>query len=83
MANRVLPAEQVLEAGQALAREIASCAPLAVRGVKRALARSADSGIEDQLSFEAHEQAICFESQDVGEGLSAAQERREPVFHGQ
>jgi enoyl-CoA hydratase/carnithine racemase len=83
LANRVLPAEQILEAGQALAREIASCAPLAVRGVKRALARSADSGIEDQLSFEAHEQAICFESQDVGEGISAAQERREPAFKGQ
>ena len=83
LANRALPAEEVLKAGQDLALEIAGCAPLAVRGVKRALARSADSGIEDQLSFEAHEQAICFESEDVGEGIAAAQARRDPVFKGQ
>ena len=82
LANRALPAGEVLAAGQAVAGEIAGCGPLAVRGVKRALARSADSGIEDQLSFEAAEQAICFESEDVREGIAAARERRAPDFKG-
>jgi len=82
LANRALPAAEVLAAGQELAGEIAACAPLAVRGVKRALARTGDSSIEDQLTFEASEQAICFESQDALEGIQAARERRSPNFKG-
>jgi enoyl-CoA hydratase/carnithine racemase len=38
--------------------------------------------LEDQLSFEAEEQAACFETQDVREGLAAAKERRPPRFQG-
>ena len=40
------------------------------------------ASLEDQLSFEAWEQSICFESDDVEEGIAAARERREPDFHG-
>lgn len=82
MASRVLPAAEVLPAARALAGEIAACAPGAVRGVKRALARSPGASLEDQLSFEAAEQARCFESQDLREGLAAARERRDPQFTG-
>jgi enoyl-CoA hydratase len=82
LANRVLPAEEVLEEARRVAGEVAACAPLAVRGVKQALARSLDVSIEDQLSFEASEQAACFESGDALEGLAAVQERRSPQFKG-
>lgn len=82
LVSRALPAEQVLPAARALASEIAASAPLAVRGVKRALARSLDVGLEDQLWFEASEQADCFSSQDVREGLAAVRERRPPRFRG-
>ena len=82
LANRCLPAEEVLPATLAVAREIADCAPLAVRGVKKALARTLDATLEDQLSFEASEQAICFESQDAQEGISAVKARRRPSFTG-
>ena len=82
LANRALPSEDVLPAAQALAAEIAGCAPLAVRGLKRALSRSLDATLEDQLSFEASEQAICFESEDVHEGIAAVKEKRQPRFHG-
>jgi len=81
-ANRALPAAEVLPAARALAAEISVCAPLAVRGVKRALDRSLDATLEDQLSFEASEQAICFESEDVHEGIAAVKERRDPDFQG-
>ncbi len=82
LANRALPADQVLSATRAVAAEVATCGPLAIRGVKRALARSANASLEDQLSFEAAEQAASFESEDVLEGLAAAQARREPAFRG-
>jgi len=82
LVNRALPADEVLPAAQALAAEIAACAPAAVEGVKRALARSAGASLEDQLSFEAAEQARCFESRDLREGLAAARERRDPQFEG-
>lgn len=82
LVSRAVPREQVLPAARELAASIAACAPLAVRGVKRALARSPRATLEDQIAFEAREQAACFESQDVQEGLAAVRDRREPKFEG-
>jgi enoyl-CoA hydratase len=82
LASRALPVADVLPAAVATAAEIAACAPIAVRGLKRGLARSETASLEDQLSFEASEQSICFESDDVQEGIAAARARREPRFHG-
>jgi enoyl-CoA hydratase/carnithine racemase len=82
LVNRALPAPEVLPAARALAAEFAAAAPLAVRGVKRALRRSETASLEDQLDFEASEQAACFESKDVQEGLAAARERRAAKFEG-
>jgi enoyl-CoA hydratase len=82
LVNRAVPAAEVLPAARALAAEFAAAAPLAVRGVKRALRRSQQASLEDQLSFEAREQAACFESEDVREGLAAVRERRPPRFEG-
>jgi enoyl-CoA hydratase len=82
LANRALADDEVLKETQQVAAEIERCSPLAVRGVKQALARSLDVSLEDQLSFEASEQAACFETDDALEGLAAVQERREPQFKG-
>ena len=82
LANRCLPVDEVVPAARELAAEIALCAPLANRGVKRALDRSLHATLEDQLSFEAAEQAICFESDDVHEGIAAVKEKRDPKFEG-
>ena len=82
LANRALPAEAVLDAAGELAREIAGSAPMAVRATKRALARTLMASLEDQLSFEAAEQAVCFESEDVHEGIAAVKEKRDPSFEG-
>ncbi len=82
LANRALPREEVVPAARALADEIAGCAPLANRAVKRALDRSLDATLEDQLSFEASEQAINFGGEDVHEGIAAVRERRDPKFTG-
>ena len=82
LASRCLAAKEVVPAAGQLAAEIAACAPIAVQGVKRALERSLTSSLEDQLSFEASEQAICFESEDVHEGIHAVQQKRDPDFRG-
>jgi enoyl-CoA hydratase/carnithine racemase len=80
LVNRAVTPEQVLPEAVALAGEIAGCAPRAVRGIKRALARTLDSSLAEQLAFEAEQQALCYESADLEEGLAAARERRAPRF---
>jgi len=80
LANRALPAAEVLAGALELAREIGSCSGEAVRATKRALDKSLDSSLEDQLGFEAEQQARCFEGDDVIEGIAAMKERRDPDF---
>ena len=53
LVSRAIAPADVLPAARALAAEIAAAAPLAVRGVKRALRRSEEASLEDQLDFEA------------------------------
>jgi enoyl-CoA hydratase/carnithine racemase len=82
LANRVLPGSEVLAAAQETAREMAANGPIAVRAIKRALRRSESASLEDQLQFEASEQARTFETQDAREGIAAIRERRPPRFAG-
>jgi len=82
LANRVFPGDEVLAEAQKTAAEIAKNAPGAVRAVKRALARTESASIEDQLQFEASEQAKNFESADAQEGIAAVREKRDPSFSG-
>ena len=82
LVNRAGPRTEVLDTARSVAREISGCAPLAVRATKRALGRSLDATLADQLVFEATEQAETFESEDVREGLAAVKARRTPRFEG-
>jgi enoyl-CoA hydratase/carnithine racemase len=80
LVNCAVPRSEVLATALARAAEIAACSPLAVQGTKRALARAAAVSLEEQLDFEAEQQAICYESPDLAEGLRAAREKRPPHF---
>jgi enoyl-CoA hydratase len=82
LANRVLPQSEILAAATTTAQEIAQNAPLAVRATKRALRRTEEASIEDQLQFEASEQARNFESADAREGIAAVRDKRSPEFSG-
>lgn len=82
LVSRAVEREEVLPAARALAGEIAANAPIAVRGVKRSLEGALDATLDEQLAREAEEQARCFASSDVREGLAAARDRRDPVFEG-
>lgn len=81
LALEAVPAREVRPRAAALARAIADAAPLAVRGLHRAL--GIDRGaLQAALAHEAREQAISYASADLGEGLQAAAERRSPRFEG-
>jgi enoyl-CoA hydratase/carnithine racemase len=82
LVNRAVAPESVLTGAREMAAAFAANGPLAVQGVKRALAQSAGASLEAQLDFEADLQARCFASQDVHEGLAAVRERRDPRFRG-
>ena len=82
LVNRALPRAEVLDAALELAREIAASGPLAVRGAKEALARSLTSTLEEQLDFEAAQQSLNYESEDLLEGIAAVREKRAPKFTG-
>lgn len=82
LVNRAVAADAVVSEALATAAEIAACAPLAVRGTRRALERALAVSLDEQLDYEAEQQALCYESADLAEGLAAARERRAPRFTG-
>jgi enoyl-CoA hydratase/carnithine racemase len=81
LALEALPASDVRARAEALARDIAGSAPLAIRGLKRSLRVDPDA-LGRALAHEAREQAVSYASADLGEGLRAALERRAPSFEG-
>lgn len=82
LVNRAVAPEAVVPEALARAAEIAACAPLAVRATRRALRGALAVSLDEQLDFEAEQQALCYESADLAEGLAAARERRVARFTG-
>jgi enoyl-CoA hydratase len=82
LVNRAVAPERVLAEARELAAAFAANAPLANRATKRALARAAGATLDEQLAFEADEQAATFATHDAQEGLAAARERRAARFTG-
>jgi enoyl-CoA hydratase/carnithine racemase len=82
LVNRAVARDEVLPEALALARSVAAGAARSVRGAREALARSPRSTLEEQLDFEAAQQALDYEGTDLAEGLAAARERRDPHFTG-
>jgi len=80
--TRTVPREGFDAAVQALAREIASSGPLAVRMVKKAIYRGVEHTLDEMLDFESLQQGITFTTADAREGVSAVMEKREPKFIG-
>ena len=78
----VVPAESLLEEARALAARLAAAAPRAVGLTKRAIARSADATLEEQLEYEADLQGIAGATADHAEGIAAFVEKRPPAFTG-
>lgn len=74
--------EAVVADARALATEIASNSPLAVRGTKAVLAAGEGRSVSEGLSFVATWNAGALGSEDLAEAMAAFTEKRPPVFTG-
>ncbi len=82
LVTAVVPADELLPAARALAARILSRGPLAIRLARLALNASSRVDADSGLLIETLAQAICFESEDKLEGMSAFLEKRAPRFRG-
>jgi enoyl-CoA hydratase/carnithine racemase len=78
--NQVVSPEELLLAGETLAKEISQAAPLAVGMAKRVIDGLAD--IDRGLMLEGWAQSQLFSTEDFMEGVQANMMRREPEFKG-
>ncbi|HMJ80779.1 MAG TPA: enoyl-CoA hydratase-related protein, partial [Candidatus Dormibacteraeota bacterium] len=82
LVSRVVAREETLPAALALATEIASLPPLAVRAAKEAVNRAFELSLEAGLEFERRTFFLLFASEDQREGMRAFLEKRAPVWKG-
>ncbi|MEO7117731.1 MAG: enoyl-CoA hydratase-related protein [Candidatus Limnocylindrales bacterium] len=82
LVTRVVAREETVPAALALAREIASMPPLAVRAAKEAVNRAFELSLEAGLEFERRNFFLLFSSDDQKEGMRAFVEKRKPEWKG-
>lgn len=82
LANRVVPADELLAEARKLADLMASKAPLAVKYSKKLVAEVADMSLGDTIRLEAKYQDLLAKTDDVTEGVNAFLEKRTPNFTG-
>jgi methylglutaconyl-CoA hydratase len=83
LVDRVVPNRDVLPTGLALAAEIATGAPLAIRAMKQALNDTAGLSSSDAHGMVARLRVPLDATRDYEEGLRAFSERRTPQFTGE
>ena len=74
--------DALLDAAQAIAREIAAKSPLAVRAAKRSFNVTENMPLRDAYRFEQSQTVALAASEDTKEAQRAFAEKREPVFKG-
>lgn len=82
LVSRVVPAEEAIPAAQALAREIAGNAPLAVQASKRMMRMGMNETFNDHVHHVFLQLLPLFQSQDFKEGMASFLEKRKPDFQG-
>jgi enoyl-CoA hydratase len=82
LVNRVVPAAQLMDEARALARTLASKAPVAVRYILEAVAGGLEMSLADAQDYEATLFGLVATTEDMREGTRAFLEKRKPTFHG-
>jgi enoyl-CoA hydratase/carnithine racemase len=82
LADVLVPLGEVRSAAQALAREIASCAPLGVVATRATMREGLADRVAAATKHELTEQTRLRRTQDFKDGIQATAERREPQFRG-
>jgi enoyl-CoA hydratase len=81
LVNRVVPVSGYLQEAIALATEIASKAPIAIRLIKESVLKSYSTTLEAGLEFERKNFYLLFASEDQKEGMKAFIEKRKPTWN--
>lgn len=82
MVSRVMPRESFLDEALEVAAGIAATAPIPSRLTTLALRDGGHRDLEGAVQWEALAQPITLATEDLQEGISAAQEKRAPRFTG-
>jgi enoyl-CoA hydratase len=80
--TRVVAADELDAAVDAMADQLAVAAPLALKGILEAVIEGGECAIDQGLAFETQGFAIAFSTEDMREGTSAFLERRKAAFQG-
>ena len=78
--NEVVPAAELDARVQNLASQLASAAPLALRGILDAIHIGGECPLGEGLEYESAQFGLMFATEDMREGTSAFLARRPPVF---
>jgi enoyl-CoA hydratase/carnithine racemase len=82
LVTEIVPLAELHARADALARTIASRAPVAARMAKDNLRAAYQMGREEAIRHERDLQTICFATEDAAEGRRAFAEKRPPRFRG-
>ncbi|MGH7423544.1 MAG: enoyl-CoA hydratase/isomerase family protein, partial [Candidatus Methylomirabilales bacterium] len=82
LVNRLFPARELMAGTRKLAEKIALKGAGAIASAKRAITEGADLDLGRALAVEVKACALCFDTEDKTEGVSAFLEKREPRFKG-
>ena len=82
LVSEVVPAEALIETVLAVAAQIASRAPLSVRGLKRVVHEGQDLDLKRAMDLELSIYNQLFTTADRREGVASFNEKRTPVFGG-
>jgi enoyl-CoA hydratase len=83
LVNRVVAADDLLDAAQRLARDIASNSPFGVSMTKRVLHRNVDApSLAEAIDLENRTQVLATRTDDMKEAIAAFRSKRAPQFSG-
>jgi len=82
LVNEVVPAADVIPRAEAILKEIAANAPIAVRYSLEAVNKGMDTSQSEGFALEASYFGLCAGTEDKKEGTAAFLEKRAPQFHG-
>lgn len=82
LVDRLVEESAIRDSAVALATELATAAPLAVRSIRATLRRGLADAVAEATDHERSEQAWLRDTQDFAEGVRSATEHRPAVFEG-
>ena len=80
LVEKVVAPEVLMDEAEALAKKIASKAPIAVGIAKTAINNGTEMDIKSASKLEIEQEAVCFATKDKAEGMAAFVEKRTPEF---